>query len=253
MPEEPIRILGDLTRLVQVFSNILSNAAKYTPVGGHIRVSAQQLGSSVELRVRDNGVGIAPDLLPRVFDLFSQADQTLERAEGGLGIGLALVQRIVLLHGGEVQAFSEGTGAGSEFVVKLPVLADEVVESKMTEAPVPVPSRKILVVDDNRDAAESLAELLSLDGHVTATAFDGPAALRAVQANPPEVILLDIGLPGMNGYELAQRLRAAGSAARLIALTGYGQPEDRERALRAGFHHHLPKPVDPGALAQVLA
>jgi PAS domain S-box-containing protein len=253
MPEEPIRILGDLTRLVQVFSNILNNAAKYTPKGGHIHVSAQPRDGSVELRVRDNGVGIAPDLLPRVFDLFSQADQTLERSEGGLGIGLALVQRIVELHEGEVRAFSEGTGAGSEFVVRLPLFADEVAEPEMTAAPNPVRPKRILVVDDNRDAAESLAELLSLDGHATSTAFDGHEALRAVASNPPEVILLDIGLPGMNGYELAHRLRGVGSVARLIALTGYGQPEDRERALRAGFHHHLVKPIDPNALAQALA
>lgn len=253
MPEEPIRILGDLTRLVQVFANILGNAAKYTPQGGHIRVSARELDGRVELRVRDDGVGIAPGLLPRVFDLFSQADQTLERSEGGLGIGLALVQRIVILHGGEVEAFSDGPGAGSEFVVRLPVCTEEVAQRKLTRAAVLIPSRKILVVDDNRDAARSLAELLSLDGHITATAFDAQEALRAVAANPPEVILLDIGLPGMNGYELAHRLRTAGSSARLVAVTGYGQPEDRERALRAGFHHHLSKPVDPQALDQVLA
>ena len=252
MPEEPIRILGDLTRLVQVFSNILNNAAKYTPKGGHIHVSAQPRGGGVELRVRDNGVGIAPDLLPRVFDLFSQADQTLERSEGGLGIGLALVQRIVELHEGEVQAFSEGAGAGSEFVVRLPMLAEEIPEATVTPAPRPVRPKRILVVDDNRDAAESLAELLSLDGHAVSTAFDGHEALRAIEANPPEVVLLDIGLPGMNGYELAHRLREVG-VARLVALTGYGQPEDRERALRAGFHHHLVKPIDPNVLAQILA
>jgi PAS domain S-box-containing protein len=252
MPEEPVRIRGDLARLVQVLGNVLNNAAKYTPKGGHIHVSASQSDGKVELRVRDNGVGIAPELLPRVFDLFSQADQTLERSEGGLGIGLALVRRIVELHKGEVSAFSDGPGAGSEFVLRLPLLDEAPIERKEHQPVLPVRPKKILVVDDNRDAAESLAALLRLDGHETATAFDGQEALVAVRLLAPEVVLLDIGLPRMNGYEVAQRLRESGSSARLIALTGYGQPEDRERAYRVGFNHHLVKPVDPQALAQVL-
>jgi PAS domain S-box-containing protein len=252
MPEEPIRVRGDLTRLVQVFGNVLNNAAKYTPKGGHIHVSATQLEGQVELRVRDNGVGIEAQLLPRVFDLFSQADQTLERSEGGLGIGLALVRRIVELHQGEVEAFSAGSGAGSEFVVRLPVLREGLIERKVPRAVVPVRPKKILVVDDNRDCAESLAALLRMDGHETATAFDGQEALVAVRLLAPEVILLDIGLPGINGYQVADRLRELGSPARLVALTGYGQPEDRERAQQVGFHYHLVKPVDPDALARVL-
>jgi PAS domain S-box-containing protein len=252
MPEEPIRVRGDLTRLVQVFGNVLNNAAKYTPKGGHIHVSATQLEGQVELRVRDNGVGIEAQLLPRVFDLFSQADQTLKRSEGGLGIGLALVRRIVELHQGEVEAFSAGSGAGSEFVVRLPVLREGLIERKVPRAVVPVRPKKILVVDDNRDCAESLAALLRMDGHETATAFDGQEALVAVRLLAPEVILLDIGLPGINGYQVADRLRELGSPARLVALTGYGQPEDRERAQQVGFHYHLVKPVDPDALARVL-
>jgi len=253
MPEEPIRIHGDLTRLVQVFSNLLNNAAKYTPRGGQIHVTAKAVDGYMELRVRDDGVGIAPDLLPRVFDLFSQADQTIERSEGGLGVGLALVRRIVELHAGQVEAFSAGAGAGSEFVVRLPVLDEALIERKTLRNAGPIRRQRILVVDDNRDAAESLAALLRLDGHQTATAFNGYEALTTAESLRPQVILLDIGLPGMNGYEVARRLREVDSRARLVALTGYGQPEDRERAYRAGFHQHLVKPVDPDALARVLA
>jgi PAS domain S-box-containing protein len=252
MPEEPIRIRGDLTRLVQVFSNLLNNAAKYTPPGGQISVTANASGGHVELRVQDNGVGIAPQLLPRVFDLFSQADQTIERSEGGLGVGLALVRRIVELHAGRAEAFSAGPGAGSEFVVRLPVFDETRSDDGSPTQVAPVRPKRILVVDDNRDAAESLAALLRLDGHEVVTVFDGYKVLAAVQSLQPQVVLLDIGLPGLNGYEVAQRLREVGSPARLVALTGYGQPEDRERARRAGFHEHLVKPLDLDALARVL-
>jgi signal transduction histidine kinase len=253
MPEEPIRIRGDLTRLVQVFSNLLNNAAKYTPPGGQIAVTAKARDTEVELRVQDNGVGMAPELLPRVFDLFSQADQSIERSDGGLGVGLALVRCIVELHGGRVEALSDGPGAGSEFVVRLPLLDEASIEREAPAATIPVNPTRILIVDDNRDAAESLAALLRSDGHQAATAFNGYEALAAVQSHKPQVVLLDIGLPGMNGYEVAQRLREAGSTARLIALTGYGQPEDRERTQRAGFHEHLTKPLDMNVLASVLA
>jgi PAS domain S-box-containing protein len=252
MPEQPIRIRGDLARLVQVFSNLLSNAAKYTPPGGQIVVVGKALEGYVDLSVRDNGVGITPELLPRVFDLFSQANQTIDRSEGGLGIGLALVRRIVELHQGRVEAFSAGAGMGSEFVVRLPLFDETSMESEAPNETVSIRPKKILVVDDNQDAAESLAALLRLDGHEVATAFSGPEALTAVRLLKPEVVLLDIGLPGMNGYEVAQRLREVGSPARLIALTGYGQPEDRERARQAGFHEHLVKPVDSTGLAGVL-
>ena len=216
-------------------------------------MTAKAVDGYMELRVRDDGVGIAPDLLPRVFDLFSQADQTIERSEGGLGVGLALVRRIVELHAGQVEAFSAGAGAGSEFVVRLPVLDEALIERKTLRNAGPIRRQRILVVDDNRDAAESLAALLRLDGHQTATAFNGYEALTTAESLRPQVILLDIGLPGMNGYEVARRLREVDSRARLVALTGYGQPEDRERAYRAGFHQHLVKPVDPDALARVLA
>jgi PAS domain S-box-containing protein len=252
MPEEPIRVRGDLTRLVQVFANLLHNAAKYTPPGGQIDVTAQALDASVELRVRDSGVGIAPELLPRVFDLFSQADQTIARSEGGLGIGLALVRHIVELHEGRVEAFSAGIGAGSEFVVRLPLFHDTPDHHGSPADTAPVRPRKVLVVDDNRDSAESLAALLRLDGHEVATAFNGQDAFAMARSMEPEVVLLDIGLPDVNGYEVARRLLEAGSPAHLIALTGYGQPEDRERAQRAGFRQLLVKPVDPDALARVL-
>lgn len=203
--------------------------------------------------MRDNGVGIAPELLPRVFDLFSQADQTIARSEGGLGIGLALVRHMVELHEGRVEAFSRGMGAGSEFVVRLPVLDEKPTGCRVPTETAPIRLRKILVVDDNLDSAESLAALLRLDGHEVATAFNGHDAFAAVRLLEPEVVLLDIGLPDVNGYEVAQRLREVGSPAHLVALTGYGQPEDRERAQRAGFRQLLVKPVDPYMLAQVLA
>ena len=252
MSEEPIRVRGDLTRLVQVFSNLLHNAAKYTPPGGQIDVSAQVSDGYVELRVRDNGVGIAPELLPRVFDLFSQADQTIARSEGGLGIGLALVRHIVELHDGSVEACSGGLALGSEFRVRLPLFDEKPDSRGASVGTAPIRPRKVLVVDDNCDSAESLAALLRLDGHEVATAFNGRDAFALVQSTEPEIVLLDIGLPDVNGYEVAQRLRDAGSSADLIALTGYGQPEDRERAQRAGFRELLVKPVDPAALAQVL-
>lgn len=254
LPEDPLRVHGDLTRLNQALTNLLNNAAKYTPAGGHIHVAAMQEGDTVAVRIRDNGIGIAAEMLPRVFDLFAQADQTLERSEGGLGIGLTLVRRIVEMHEGEVEAFSDGLGRGSEFVVRLPALDEAAALHRTGSAKTerPIRSRRILVIDDNRDAAESLGALLEFKGHEIATAFDGPAALQAIQSFPAEVILLDIGLPGMSGYQIAKRLRAGGSTARLVALTGYGQREDRERSRLAGFDHHLVKPVSPEDLDQVL-
>ncbi|MBI2876557.1 MAG: MEDS domain-containing protein [Candidatus Tectomicrobia bacterium] len=248
LPQEPLRLEADPVRLEQVFINLLSNAAKYTPPGGQIWLSVGREGDQAILRVRDNGIGIAPELLPRIFDLFVQADRSLDRAEGGLGIGLTLVRELVAMHGGQVDAQSDGLGKGSEFVVQLP-LADR--ERQRGEPPGP-PSdalrssaRRILLVDDNEDAAVMLAMLLEMTGHEVRIVYDGPSALVMAGEYRPEVVLLDIGMPGMDGYEVARRLRRqeALPQMRLIALTGYGQEEDRQRAREAGFDHYLTKPI----------
>lgn len=257
LPREPVRIRGDLMRLVQMIANLLNNAAKYTPEGGEIFISVQREDSKVAVRVQDNGAGIRPDMLPRVFDLFAQADRTLERSDGGLGIGLTLVRRIAELHQGEVEALSDGPGRGSTFVVRLPVMPGKAAnlagrDAHEGDGAQPVIQRSILVVDDNTDAAESMTALLRLSGHEVETAPDGPAAIEIFNRMQPEFVLLDIGLPGMNGYEVARRLRAQGCTARLVALTGYGQPEDRRCTQQAGFDRHLVKPVEPEAVERLL-
>jgi two-component system CheB/CheR fusion protein len=258
LPREPLRVRGDATRLTQVVQNLLNNAAKYTDPGGHIRLTLRREGDDAVLRVRDNGVGIPADVLPRIFDLFAQADHTLDRSHGGLGVGLTLVRKLIELHDGTVAAVSAGKGHGSEFSVRLPLLATEVkpaAPAPPAEPAAPGPARRILVVDDNRDAATSLATLLGLLGNETRLAHDGPAALETAHLFRPEVVFLDIGLPGMDGYEVARQLRARPelSGVVLAALTGWGQEEDRRRALEAGFHHHLTKPADPAVLQQLLA
>jgi signal transduction histidine kinase len=261
LPEEPVRIEGDLTRLAQVLSNLLNNAAKYTDDGGHIRLDAELEGDTVAIRVRDTGLGIAPNLLPHVFDLFTQADRTLDRAEGGLGIGLTLVKRLVEMHGGSVAARSEGLGRGAEFIVRLPVLATQPAQpGEVTAKIAPVrneadnQSLRILIVDDNVDAADSIAMLLSMEGHQTRTVNTARAALLAAPEFKPEVVLLDIGLPEMDGYEVARLLRARNGThdMRLVAVTGYGQPSDRRRARAAGFDEHMVKPVEPSRLQDFL-
>jgi CheY-like chemotaxis protein len=260
VPAEPLRVEGDLTRLVQVVGNLLHNAAKYTPEGGNVWLEALAEGADgrAAIRVRDDGIGLPADLLPHVFDLFRQADRSLDRSQGGLGIGLTLVRRLVELQGGAVEARSDGPGRGSEFVVRLPLLepaaAAEGAPWSGGEAAKPRGLR-ILVVEDHADSAEMLAFLLRLEGHDVKTAADGPAAVDLAGSLGPEVVLCDIGLPGMNGYEVAARLRATphGSAARLIALSGYGQAEDRRRSKEAGFDYHLTKPVEPDALLALLA
>jgi signal transduction histidine kinase/CheY-like chemotaxis protein len=255
----PVTVDGDPLRLEQVFMNILDNAVKYTPAGGRIAVSVRQVGMWAVVRVRDSGVGITGDLLPHVFDLFAQAQQSLDRPHGGLGLGLSLVRGLVDLHGGTVRARSAGTGKGSEFVVRLPCdeRARAVEVSCLPAAAAQVPgaarSLSILVVEDNDDGREMLDLVLRAWGHDVALACDGAEALERVRARTPEVVLLDIGLPGLSGYEVARRVREQrGPSPRLIAMTGYGQPEDRQRALEAGFDAHLVKPVRPDALARLL-
>ena len=255
--ESPAWVRGDLTRLTQVFVNLLNNAAKYTPDGGHIEIEFAASDDNATIHVRDNGIGIAAELLPRVFDLFTQGHRTLDRADGGLGVGLALVHRIVSLHGGTVKAFSEGIGRGSEFVVALPISPKETpmnVVSRCEPAGQQPRRRRLMVIDDNKDAAESMSMLLELWGHEVVCAYDGRTALEAAAKYHPDAVFLDIGLPGMDGYEIAERLRERPESARavLIAITGYGQDEDRRRSRDAGIHHHLVKPVAPETLHNLL-
>jgi PAS domain S-box-containing protein len=258
LPPETVRLEGDLTRLAQVISNLLNNAAKYTEEGGRIELSAQQAGHEVLIRVKDNGVGIPGDVLPHIFELFAQADRSLDRAQGGLGIGLTIVKSLVELHGGRVEAHSDGPGQGSEFIVRLPVFAEPPPEPKGPPAlegdAAPAHGCRILVVDDNVDSAQSMALLLELEGYEVRMAHDGPETLRLAREFRPRVVLLDIGLPGMNGYEVASVLRKApgGEHLVLIALTGYGQEEDRQQSKAAGFDHHLTKPVDHDWLSSLI-
>jgi signal transduction histidine kinase len=255
--EPGLYVLGDRTRLIQVLSNILNNAAKYTPARGCIVLSVRTDGGDVRLAVRDNGQGIDLPVLPYIFDLFTQAERTPDRSQGGLGLGLALVKSLVLLHGGRVDALSDGLGEGSEFVVYLPLL------EPVVEVPAPAPAAsvpdasglRVLVVDDNVDAAEMLATLLEMNGYDVRVEFDGASALTTALREPPAVALLDIGLPDMDGHELARRLRAqpATAGAVLVALTGYGQAEDQQRAQQAGFDHHMVKPADLDRLLTLLA
>jgi CheY-like chemotaxis protein/anti-sigma regulatory factor (Ser/Thr protein kinase) len=256
LPEEVLRVQGDPTRLAQVVSNLLNNAAKYTPEGGHIQLTVGRHGDVLAIRVKDDGVGISSEMLPRVFDLFSQASQSIDRAEGGLGIGLTLVKRLVEMHGGTVEARSDGAGHGSEFVVRLPLLRTEAAAPcpPRDEVPRTGHSRCILVVDDSRDSADSLARLLRRLGHEVEVAYDGPSAYEAAVVLTPDIVLLDIGLPGMDGYEVARRLRAEPSldGVWLVALTGYGSEADRRSSTEAGFDAHLVKPVGFDALRRVL-
>ncbi len=255
LPPDPIWLDADPTRMEQVVVNLLANAAKYTGECGRIWLTVRREGAECVLRVKDTGEGIAPALLPYVFDLFTQAERSLDRSQGGLGIGLALVQRLVELHGGRIEARST-LGGGSEFTVRLPAAAASADRPLVpAEAAGPTgPSVRVLVVDDNVDAAESLADVLRALGHDVRTAHDGPAGLEAAADFRPDVALLDIGLPGLDGYEVARRLRRQPSFRSLVlaAMTGYGQEGDRRKARDAGFDHHLVKPVDPAALAPLL-
>jgi CheY-like chemotaxis protein len=233
--------------------NLLNNAAKYTPPGGRITVSVTGEGGEVVLRVRDNGIGIPAEKLPHVFELFAQIDLGPERTAGGLGIGLTLVRRLVEMHRGSIAATSAGAGQGSEFIVRLPVTAAPAV-ADTAPAPLPAPGRHILIVEDNRDSRDSLAALLRLVGHRVDTAEDGRAGVEVALRLRPEVALVDIGLPGLDGYGVARQVRSAlGPGVFLVALTGFSQPEDMQRALEAGFDAHLAKPVELEALQTLLA
>jgi PAS domain S-box-containing protein len=256
---EPLPLDGDLVRLAQVVSNLLNNAAKYTERGGKVWLTGGREGDQAVVRVRDTGVGIALDMLPVIFDMFVQADRRTKNSQGGMGIGLTLVRRLVELHGGSVEAHSAGLGQGSEFVVRLP-LTHRTGDANGREEPAgqspagEAAPRRVLVVDDNVDAADSLALLLRMEGHAVTVAHDGLTALTQAAADPPELALLDIGMPKMDGYELARRFRAdpALRDVVLVALTGWGQDEDRRRTREAGFDHHLVKPVEPEALHGLL-
>ena len=263
LPPEPLRLEADALRLEQVLINLLDNAAKYTEPGGRIWVTGRRAPGAddeVEIHVRDTGIGIDAASLPHIFDVFSQADRSLKRGTGGLGIGLTLARRIVEMHGGTLTAESDGAGCGAEFVLRLPALKTS---RALAELPAAPPERvdsdaspaRILVVDDNVDSAESIALLLRMLGHDVRVAHDGPAAITRALSDPPDVVLLDIAMPGMDGYEVATVLRAepALASTRLVALTGYGQPEDRARSAETGFDDHLVKPVELDALRDVLS
>ena len=261
LPDEPMPLTCDPTRLVQVICNLISNAAKYTPPGGRITVAARRMqgeAGGVEISVRDTGIGIPREMLGKVFDMFTQVEQSVDRSQGGLGIGLTLVERLVALHGGTVEARSAGPGQGSEFVVRLPQQAEApapVRVAVLPESPRPVAKRRILVADDNRDAADSLAYMLRIAGHDVRTAYDGQQAIDVAETFRPALALVDIGMPRLNGYETARRLRKTsfGDGLVLIALTGWGQPDDRSRSVAAGFNHHVVKPLDPSMLERLLA
>jgi CheY-like chemotaxis protein len=259
LPRQAVEVQGDAGRLAQVVSNLLNNSAKYSDDGGHIELAVEAVGDQAVLHVRDNGIGIAPTVLPRIFDLFRQVNGSASRSQHGLGIGLALVRNMIELHGGYVQAVSAGLGHGTEFVVHLPLLGKVPAGSSTPQerpwSPTNTPTRRILLVDDNRDAADSLALLLRLAGHQVSIAYDGHTALALARLQSPEIVICDISMPGMCGLELARRLRrdAGLEDALLVALSGYAQEEDRRRSQEAGFNAHLCKPVRMDSLKDVLA
>ncbi len=256
LPAQPICIEADPERLAQVFSNLLINAAKYTDPGGRITLRALRTAGEALVSVRDNGIGVAPEMLPQLFGMFTQAPAALPRAEGGLGVGLALVRGLVQLHGGTVEAHSEGPGKGSEFVIRLPVGEPQRLPAHETapNRPGTDAQLRVLVVDDNRDAADTCAMLLEISGHEVQKAYSGTEALTTASGFRPQALLLDIDLPDLDGYTLAQQIRATdwGREAFLIAVSGWGQEEDRRRALTVGFDHHLTKPIAAGAVEALL-
>ena len=257
LPDTPVHANADRTRLAQVFANLLNNSAKFSDRGQPISIALAREGDNAVVRVRDAGVGIAPDALPKIFDMFGQAEGDASRKSGGLGIGLSLVKRIAEIHGGSVSAHSAGIGHGSEFVVRIPASAVQrpAAQHDQPAMSVPVSKRRILVVDDNTDAAESLAALLSINGHETRLAHDGLQAVEEARAFKPDVVFLDIGMPALDGHETARRIRQEpwGKNMVLVALTGWGQSEDRRRSQEAGFNHHLVKPADPTVVAKLIS
>jgi signal transduction histidine kinase len=257
LPPKPVFVDGDRTRLAQVFANLLNNSARYTEAGGHIWLTVVQQGSDAVVSVKDDGAGIPRDKLETIFEMFTQVDRSMERAHGGLGIGLNLVRGLVNMHGGSVEAHSDGPGKGTEVVVRLPALLSPGRGTQNDPEPRDANpcSYRILVVDDNKDGAESLAMMLRIMGHDTRTAHDGPAALAIAETFRPSVILLDIGLPKISGYDVARRIRQQpwGAGIVLIAQTGWGQEEDKCRSKEAGFNFHMVKPLDTAALEKLLA
>lgn len=257
LPPRPVIVVADPTRMAQVVLNLLNNSAKYTEEGGRISLLVEQQDQQAVIRVRDNGMGIAPELLPRVFELFTQAERTLDRSQGGLGIGLTIVRRLVELQGGSVEAYSEGPGRGSEFVLRIAVAGPRHDAEKPAHAELQSETARalrVLVVDDHADSADSLSLILIHLGHNVQTAYDGKIALAIARSFRPDVVLCDLGLPLMDGYEVARQLRELPETrdALLVALTGYGQEEDKNRSVKAGFHYHLIKPVGPESLQHVL-
>jgi PAS domain S-box-containing protein len=253
--DEPARFAADPMRLAQVLSNLLTNAAKYTDAEGEIRVRATCSAEAVTFSVADNGIGIPPDALEEVFAMFSQVKSAQDRSEGGLGIGLALAKGLIHLHRGTLEAHSEGTGRGSEFIVKLPRRTlNSPLTGPVSAASGPSIRRRVLIADDNQDAADSLAILLRLEGHEVTVVHDGTQAVSTIHSFRPEIAVLDIGMPELNGYEVARRVRQGplGSLITLIAVTGWGQASDKARAIAAGFNYHLTKPIEPETLAQML-
>jgi CheY-like chemotaxis protein/two-component sensor histidine kinase len=258
LPAEPVFLEADFTRLAQVFANLLHNAVKYSEPGGQLRLQAWREGASIVVRVKDDGVGIPAESLPRVFDMFTQVDRSTGASRGGLGVGLSIVRNLVTMHGGTVEALSEGPGRGAEFVVRLPVLSASAPASNPPESATPTrpaPRRRILVVDDNQDSADCLALLLEMKGNDVRTAHDGREALGAAEAFRPDVIFLDLGMPGLDGHAVCRQLRtqAWGRALPIVALTGWSQEEDRRQSQESGFTHHLVKPAEPAVLERLLA
>ena len=254
MEIDSVWIHGDATRMEQVVGNLIGNAVKYSDAGGHIQIRVTADGDDAVLRVEDDGIGIDAELLPRIFNLFVQGNQTLARARGGLGIGLSLVRSLVELHGGTVSVASDGPGRGSAFSVRFPRIDPPTTEASAVAAPRSTVKQRVLVIEDNADTREMYRTVLELAGHVVLEAADAAQGLELLKSERPGIALVDIGLPGFDGYELARRFRAEpeGGSVVLVALTGYGSPDDRERSRLAGYDHHLVKPVAPETLQKLL-
>ena len=255
LPQHPIYLNADPTRLAQVFANLLNNSAKYTQPGGRVEIAAEQCDGEVAVTVTDNGIGLSSEALAYVFDMFRQVDQSLERSQGGLGIGLTLVRRLVELHGGAIHAQSDGPGKGSAFSVRLPVAAADAPPHATSVTPqAALPRRRFLVVDDNKDVGDMLTLLLQTKGHDVRTARDGLEAIDVAEAYLPEVILMDVGMPNLNGYDATMRIRQlpSGKNAFIVALTGWGQAEDVRRSHEAGCSAHMVKPVNIAELERLL-